>query len=237
MKGLKIFLLIVAGCLIAGPLHADIYEWTDENGVKHFTNFAPPDDATILIKSEEVPYDEAADRARIEAERQQQLELARLEIAEREAQLERREADAEHKVAEAERYADETVRAADEYREDTLYDRWYYRSGSWGTYHYGRSRYRRSYYRNHTTSIYWKDRSHVGHYRHKYRKKSHYGYSGKNYGSKYRPQKHAYPQKYQSSHGLRSRSRNTYGASRVTSRSRGQMGRSHSRRGSYGLRR
>jgi len=76
MKGLKIFLFIAAGCLIAGPLYADIYEWTDENGVKHFTNYTPPDN-TILIKFEELPYDEAADRARIEAERQQQLELAR----------------------------------------------------------------------------------------------------------------------------------------------------------------
>jgi len=62
MKGLKIFLLIAAGCLIAGPLNADIYEWTDENGVKHFTNYTPPDNATILIKFEELPYDEVKEK-------------------------------------------------------------------------------------------------------------------------------------------------------------------------------
>ncbi len=236
MKGLKIFLLIAAGCLIAGPLHADIYEWTDENGVKHFTNFAPPDGATILMKTEEVPYDEAADRARIEAERQQQLELARLEIAEKEAELERRVAEAERRATEAERYAEETVRAADQYRDDTRNDRDYYRGGGYYGY-YRPPHYKRWYYRNHTASIYFVDPPYIDHYKRKYLKKSHYGYSGKNYSSKYRPPKQAYPQKYQSPHDLRSRSRNTYGGSRVTSRSRGHMGRSHSRRGSYGLRR
>ena len=54
MQGLKLLIFIAAGILIAGSLQADIYEWTDENGVKHFTNYAPPDDATLLIKTEEV---------------------------------------------------------------------------------------------------------------------------------------------------------------------------------------
>ena len=113
MKGLSILIIIAAGVLAAGALQADIYEWTDENGVKHFTNYAPPDNATILIKTEEFPYDEAADRARVEADKQFQLELTRLELAEREAELERREAEAVRRAAEAERYADDTVRAAD----------------------------------------------------------------------------------------------------------------------------
>ncbi len=236
MKGLKIGLLIVAGVLIAGSLQADIYEWTDKNGIKHFTNYKPPDDATILIKSEETPYDEAADRARTEADKQYQLELARLELAEREAELERREADAARKVAEAERYADNTVRAADEYLSDSLYDRWYYRSGgSWGSYRH--SRYKRSYYRNHTTSIYWKDRSRNDHYRHKYRKKSHYRYREKYQGQPYHHKKYAYPQRYRSSHNLRATGGRAHGANRVNSRSRGQMGRSYMSGGSFGRRR
>jgi hypothetical protein len=237
MKGFKILLLTVAWVFFAGYLQADIYEWTDKNGIKHFTNYKPPDDATILIKSEEMPYDEAADRARIEADKQYQLELARLELAEREAELERREADAERKVAEAERYADDTVRAADQYLDDSLYDRWYYRSGSWGGYHYGRSRYSRSYYRNHTTSIYWKDRSHNDHYRHNYRKKSHYRYRKKYHGQPYRYKTNAYPHRYRSSHNLRSNGRRTHSANRVNSRSRGQMGRSYLSRASFGHRR
>ena len=227
MKGLKILMFIATGCLIAGPLHADIYEWTDENGVKHFTNYAPPEDAKILMKTEELPYDEAADQARMEDERQYLLELAKLELAEKEAELARREAEADEKAAEAERYAQETMQAADQYRNDARYDRWYYRSG--GYYGYYRPPYRH-------------------HYKHKYRTKSHYGYSKKKYGYKYyrkkhaygykyRHKKHAYPHKYRSKHSLRSRSHGTHGSYRVNARSKGKIGRSHSRRGSYGYRR
>ena len=236
MKGLKIFLLIAAGCLIAGPLNADIYEWTDENGVKHFTNYTPPDNATILIKFEELPYDEAADRARIEAEKQQQFEFARLEIAEREAQLERREAEAERRAEEAERYADETVRTADQYLNDARDDRYYYRGG--GNYGYYRPpHFKRWYYRNHTASIYFVTPPYIDHYKRKYRGKSHFGHSGNYHGSNYRPKKYAYPKPYPSTHTLRSRRGNTHGTYRVNARSRGRVGGSHSSRGSFGLRR
>ncbi len=236
MKGLKIFLFIAAGCLIAGPLYADIYEWTDENGVKHFTNYTPPDNATILIKFEELPYDEAADRARIEADRQQQFELARLEIAEREAELQRREAEAERRAEEAERYADETLRTADQYLDDARDDRYSYRGG--GYYGYNRpSHYKRWYYRNNTASIYFVDRPYIEHSKRKYRGKSNHGHSGKYHGSNYRPKRPAYPKQYPSAHSLRSRSGNTHGTNRVNARSRGRVGRSHSSRGSFGLRR
>ena len=236
MKGLKIGLLIVAGVLIAGSLQADIYQWTDQNGIKHFTNYKPPDDATILIKSKELPYDEAADRARAEADKQYQLELTRLELAEREAELERREADAARKVAEVERYADDTVREADEYLSDSRYDRWYYRSGgSWGSYRH--SRYNRSYRRNHTTSIYWKDRSRKDHYRHNSRGKSHYRYGKKYHGQPSYHKKNTYPQRYRSSHNLRGAGGRAHSTHRVNSRGRGQMGRSYMSGGSFGRRR
>ena len=159
MKGLKIVLLVAAVCFIAGSLQADIYEWTDENGVKHFTNYAPPEDATILMKTEEVPYDETADLARMEADRQYHLELARQEIAAREAELERREAEAERKAAEAERYAQETVREADQYLNNAQNDRWSYGSG--GYYGYYRPPY-------------------VQHYKPTYRKKTTIGIQGRN---------------------------------------------------------
>ena len=219
MQGLKLLIFIAAGILIAGSLQADIYEWTDENGVKHFTNYAPPDDATLLIKTEEVPYDEAADRARIEADKKYQLELARQEIAAREAELQRREAEVERNAAAAERYAEDTMRAADQYLEDSRSDRWYNRGGAyWGGYR--PPRYRRSFYRNETASIYWVDRPHIDHYRNKYRYK-----------------KQADPQKYRSPHQPRSTGRRTQSAYRVNSRSRGQMGRRHISTGAYGRRR
>ena len=65
-----------------------------------------------------LPHDEMGDRARMEDEKEEQLELAWLEMAEREAEIERLEAEIERKIAEADRYADETVRVADEYLED-----------------------------------------------------------------------------------------------------------------------
>jgi len=217
MQGLKIFFLIAAACLINGSLHADIYEWTDANGVRHFTNYAPPDDATILMKTNEVPYDEAADRARMEADRQYQreyqLELARLELAAKEAEIERREAAAERIAAEAERYAQETELAAKQYLDDARNGSYYYRGGGYYGY-YGPP--------------------YVSHHRRKYREISHYRHPPKKYGSKYRPEKHAYPQKYQSPYNLRSRTQSAHSAYRVNIQSRGNMGSGHSRRGSSG---
>jgi hypothetical protein len=216
MKGLTIFLMVAAGCFITGSLQADIYEWTDENGVKHFTNYAPPEDARILMKTEEVPYDEAADLARMEADRQYHLELARQEIAEREAELERREAEAERKAAEAERYAREKIREADQYLDDAKSDRWYYRSG--GYYGYYRPPY-------------------VQHYKRKYPKKIHYGHSGKKYNQKHHRKKHAGHYKYQPPYNSRSHSRNNYSGYPVKARSRGNLGRNYSIGGSYGVHR
>ena len=234
MNGLIFQVLIITGVFFAGSVQADIYQWTDKNGVKHFTNYKPPAHATILMKTKEVPYDEAADRARIEADRQYQLEVDRLELAKREAEIAQREAAAERKVRDAERYADETMRAADEYRDDSIYDRWYYRSGSWGTYNYGHSRYKRSYYRNHTTSIYWKDRRHGKHYKRKFHKKSSYR-DRKNYHSRsYRYKKHEGFKRYRPSHHLRSSGRRTHGGYHGNSRSSGRMGGRHFGRGTFG---
>ena len=216
MKGLKIFFLVAAGCFITGSLQADIYEWTDANGVKHFTNYAPPEDARILMKTEEVPYDEAADLARMEADRQYQLELARQEIAAREAELERREAEAERKAAAAERYAQEKIQEADQYLDDAKSDRWYYRSG--GYYGYYRPPY-------------------VQHHKRKYRKKIPYGHAAQKYDKKYHLKKHTGRNKHRPPYNSRSLSRNNDSAYPFKARSRGNLGRTYSIGGSYGSRR
>jgi hypothetical protein len=50
-------LLAVAVIFIALPCIAgQIYEWIDENGVKHFTNEPPPPGATVVKEAEEIPY-------------------------------------------------------------------------------------------------------------------------------------------------------------------------------------
>jgi hypothetical protein len=132
MNGFKIILFILVGCIIASSSFADIYEWTDQNGVKHYSNYAPPAESKVLMKTKEEPYDEAADRERMAAERQERLELTRLEIAQREAELEYREAEAERRIVEADHAVEEAMRQADFYRqEDETSSRIIYRGGGY----------------------------------------------------------------------------------------------------------
>lgn len=118
MNSIKIIVFILISCIVAPTSFADIFEWTDENGVKHYSNYAPAANARVLMKTKEEPYDEEADRARMETERQERLELARLELARRQAELELREAEAEQKLAAAERLAEEALREADDYLDE-----------------------------------------------------------------------------------------------------------------------
>ena len=218
MKGCKIIFLAAVICLFSSFLYADIYEWTDENGVQHFTNTAPPKNAKILIKTPEVPYDEAADRERMEDDRQRQLELARLEIAEKEAEIERRIAEADRIAAEAERYSEEVRQRADQYLEEARYSRRYFgRYGFWG------------YYR--TPRYYVKP-----HKRHHHKKK-YYGQSGKYIRHKYVPKKHFYHKAYVGKHHLKYRGKHGYRKSHIGSRGKGYFRRGYSRGGRVGMRR
>jgi hypothetical protein len=100
MKRLLI-LLILLWVGWAGPVSADIYRWTDANGVTHFSNDPPPAGATVLDKIEETPYDAAADRQRINEERSYRLEREKLELEERKAELAGREREARLRLEEA----------------------------------------------------------------------------------------------------------------------------------------
>jgi len=177
MSVLKIFVCITVGCFVAASLYADIYEWTDEDGVKHYTNYAPAPEAKIMMKTEELPYDEAADRARQEAEREEQLELTRIELAERKAELERREAETEQRLVEADRQVEETLREAEKILNEARNDRYdygnfRYSNFSRGFYPY---HYKNRYYRNETASIFFIRPPHVDHFKRYHYKKHHYG--------------------------------------------------------------
>ncbi|MDJ0986737.1 MAG: DUF4124 domain-containing protein [Desulfobacterales bacterium] len=93
-------ILFVMGVLLWGPASfADIYTWTDENGVKHFGN-QPPENATNAeVIFEEEPHNAAADQKRTDAQNQELTELLR--DLEREEQ--REAAEARRKAAEAEK--------------------------------------------------------------------------------------------------------------------------------------
>jgi hypothetical protein len=178
MNGFKIYLLITVFCMVASTALADIYEWTDADGVKHYSNYAPPENSRIIMKTKEEPYDEAADRARAEAERQAQLESTRLEIAQREAELELREAEADRKLAEADRLAEEAQRDAESSIEEAENSRTAYQSYGYGCYGYYNGcsdlLYGRLYYRNDTASIFFKKPPYTTRYRY-YRYPKRYG--------------------------------------------------------------
>jgi hypothetical protein len=189
MKRLNIWALILAlfglGGLAASTAGADIYAWTDENGVKNFTNQAPPKQATLFMKTPEIPYDEEADHQRREVDR---LAVARQELAEREAFLLEQQQAAERRIAAANARADEALREADRIlrdaqaaSEDANYSS---SSGSGYGYYFPYYRYRPHHHK--------KDHKRSGdnHYRKKHPSKH--------------PVKHPLHNRYQRKHGVRS---------------------------------
>ncbi len=219
MNGFKIYFLITVSFIIASSAFADIYEWTDKDGVKHYSNYAPPENSRILMKTKEEPYNEEADRARAEAERQDQLELTRLEIAQREAELELREAEAERKLAQADRLAEEAQRDAESYNEDSEDSRFTFQSYGYGCYGYYNGctdpLYGRSYYRNDTASIFFKkppDATRSRHYGYPKRYGRHYTNDGRN---KSQVEMFYRPGTYQDHNHLQSRGDDIVGVGRI----------------------
>jgi hypothetical protein len=226
MGRLKISVFILISCIIATSAVADIYEWTDENGVKHYSNYAPAVKSTVLMKTKEEPYDEAADRARMETERQARLELDRLELAERKAELELREAEAERKLAEADRLAQEALREAADYDNEALTNsRVIYQGGSyWCPDHrygcnypiYHRWNYRKNYIRSSQHKF-----SRLGlHQRNRYVKR-HYGWSKYDYEHKYRNKTRYRHMGSKAKFRLNSRAATNYSRNRIGSASAG----------------
>jgi len=187
MIGFKIIVFMLLSCIAATYSVADIYEWTDENGVKHYSNYAPAVKSKVLMKTKEAPYDEEADRARVEADRQEFLELSRLEIAQREAELELREAEAQRKLAAADRMAQEALREAEDYLEEAGTDsRIIYRGvGYWcrdDRYDCNDPIHHRWYYRNkHSRGSRYKS-SNLSPYPHNRYGKTHYGSNNRDFG-------------------------------------------------------
>ncbi len=61
MKRLSALLAILFALVCASTLNADIYVWVDEDGVKNFTNFSPPEGAEIFIKDSGISQKTAED--------------------------------------------------------------------------------------------------------------------------------------------------------------------------------
>jgi hypothetical protein len=85
--------------LLGSNLKAEIYSWTDENGVKHYSNVPPPDVENVEIKFEEYAHDSAADKSRAAAD-QEQMEALIKEIDQENRRL---EAEKKQRAQEAEK--------------------------------------------------------------------------------------------------------------------------------------
>ena len=119
MKSLRLRVMMLVACGSIGfavsTAGADIYAWTDENGVKYFTNQTPPEHATLFMRTPEIPHDEKADQQRREID---SLAVARQELAEREAFLLEQQQAAERRIAAANARAEAALREADQILQD-----------------------------------------------------------------------------------------------------------------------
>ena len=169
----RLYLLVVPVLLFClnTTVDADIYTWIDENGVKHFSNFAPPPNAEVIMKTEELPYDEQADQQRMAAERQERLVAAWRELADKEAELLDRQRAAEQQIEAANLRAQEALREAEALLNQAEEKHNRYSSGGayYGYYpYYGH--YKRWYYRK-NGSLYYKYPHYKHHQKHKYKHK------------------------------------------------------------------
>jgi hypothetical protein len=93
-----ICLFFFIGILLWVPAsNADVYSWTDENGVKHFGNQPPDNAANAKLVFKEEPHDAAADQQRTDTQNKELTEL----IRELEAEEARQKAEERKRTAEA----------------------------------------------------------------------------------------------------------------------------------------
>ena len=78
-------ILALTGLFCTPQLDAEIYQWVDENGVKHYSNMPPANAGNAKIVSEEYKHDKAADQKRVKAD-QKTLETLTEEIKKEEQQ-------------------------------------------------------------------------------------------------------------------------------------------------------
>lgn len=78
-------LVFLMGFFCAPQLDADIYQWVDENGVKHFSNKPPANDKDAKIVSDEIQHDESAHKERLKSD-QKTIDALNEEIQKEEQQ-------------------------------------------------------------------------------------------------------------------------------------------------------
>ncbi len=102
VKSTRIVIFLFLLLFLSVPVQAGIYSWTDDSGVRYYTNTPPPESARDIRRLEEIPYDAAADRARMaerEEAREERQEAIRMLQQQQAAEERIREARAKAKAA------------------------------------------------------------------------------------------------------------------------------------------
>lgn len=98
MKILIGFVTLLSICILFSDLQAEVYQWTDENGVKHFTDEPPENIKEPVEVSAEKPYDEEADKQRTQTDKEEMKTLVKEVDAEDEKDKKEAAAKAEEKA-------------------------------------------------------------------------------------------------------------------------------------------
>lgn len=109
-KLFMIFIIIVCG---TSASFAEIYSWTDEKGVKHFSS-TPPEEGDNVKQSDEVQYDAKQDEERMKEYEQwlnQKNQEQEAESQEKQRRADQEKQDAEKAAAEAEKARFEAEKA------------------------------------------------------------------------------------------------------------------------------
>lgn len=114
MKRFVIIPLILFIGFWPAMLNADIYTWTDEKGVQHFSNYDPPKHAKLMIKAAQFTTDEKAVQEKIEAKRLERQQLELEEIAQKQALIALKQQAIQEQLDAADRTAEEASKRSKE---------------------------------------------------------------------------------------------------------------------------
>lgn len=104
--------VLCSGCMTAGlPAFADIYSWTDENGVRHYSDTLP-EDAGMVTVTPEIPHDSEADQNTWQAHQEMIRQVEQEQRESEKNELEERLKRTEKKLQTAERKADKALEEA-----------------------------------------------------------------------------------------------------------------------------
>lgn len=114
MQFAVILYLLLFTLLGTATLHAEIYYWIDDKGVKHYSNVPPTGKNDVKVKFKEQEFDAAADQQRAEADQKEMQALIKeVEAEEKQAQAEQERQDREKPLSREEKIELEKKRLLD----------------------------------------------------------------------------------------------------------------------------